>query len=368
MLRTLPMSPREKRRQILGASLVAVLAATLALAAVLELVGIEVAAGGIVALVMIAAASYALATTGFGSRYAEGNVVCAQLAAMLLVLAWLEYRTADALGVLPGMYLLVMLYAAMQLDRTRLVLAGGFALITYGVALFMLIDDGRARNLPVLWLQFGAFAFSLAWVGMIARTVLRLRQRLADARAALYELGKEADQRAGRDPLTGIYHHRHLMDALEREIARAERVGKPLSVARVDLDWLGSINQAHGPAAGDVALKRFTAAAAGALRDVDIFGRYGGKEFLIVMPDTDGKGAIVAAERVRLAVAREPVPEVAGRRNLACTLGVAEHRQSDNTRQVISRAEAGLIYAKAAGRDRVVALDAAGKPILVEAG
>ena len=98
------------------------------------------------------------------------------------------------------------------------------------------------------------------------------------------------------------------------------------------------------------------------MRDVDVFGRYGGKEFLALMPDTDMRGAVIAAERIRAAVSRQPLPEVRGRRNLSCTLGVAEHRKGENTRLVIGRAEASLIYAKATGRDRVVALDADGKP------
>lgn len=153
------------------------------------------------------------------------------------------------------------------------------------------------------------------------------------------------------------------MNALEREIARAERIGKPLSIARVDLDWLGSVNETHGTAAGDIALKLFTAADAGALRNVDVFGRYGGKEFLPLMPDTDLQGAVIAAERIRAAVGRKPLPEVRNRRHLSCTLGVAEHRKGENTRLVIGRAEASLNITKAAGRDRVIALGADGKPV-----
>ena len=196
----------------------------------------------------------------------------------------------------------------------------------------------------------------------------RLRERLAEARRTLarHRATRQATA-ASRDTLTGVYHHHHLMEVLEREIARAERVGKPLSIARVDLDGLGSVNESHGHAAGDIALKRFTDAAAAALRNVDVFGRYGGKEFLAIMPDTGLKGAVIAAERLRAAVGREPLPEVKGRRHLSCTLGVAEHRKGENTRLVIGRAEAALNYAKAAGRDRVVALDADGKPMLIEA-
>jgi diguanylate cyclase (GGDEF)-like protein len=107
----------------------------------------------------------------------------------------------------------------------------------------------------------------------------------------------------------------------------------------VDLDGLGAVNESHGHAAGDLALKRFADAAAAALRNVDIIGRYGGKEFIAIMPDTDLKGALIAAERIRAAVGREPLPEVKDRRHLSCTLGVAEHRKGENTRLLIGRAE-----------------------------
>ena len=258
--------------------------------------------------------------------------------------------------------LAAMLYGLLRFDRTRLLVLAAAALAGYGTAAYMMVDAGHLA-LAAAWIQICAVALALGCFIYAAGRVRGLRARLAEAHGRLHDLGLEADERASRDALTGVYHHRHLMDALEREIARAERIGKPLSIARIDLDWLGSLNQAHGSAAGDVALKRFTAAASGALRDVDVLGRYGGKEFLALMPDTDLKGAVIAAERLRAAVGREPVPEVRGRRHLSCTLGVAEHRKGENTRLVIGRAEAALSFAKAAGRDRVVALGPGDKPL-----
>jgi len=289
------------------------------------------------------------------------------IGAAYVLLAWLSSRAGDYVSVVQLLYLLPMTYGMLRLDRPPLTALAAFALITHGTALFMLVDSEHRLNRPALWLQFAALGIAFAWSGYAAGAVLRLRERLAEARRRLHDLELEASERASRDALTGAYHHRHLMEALEREIARAERVGKPLSVARVDLDWLGSINEVHGADAGDVALKLFTTAATGALRDVDVFGRYGGKEFLAIMPDTDLQGAVVAAERVRARVGGQPVPEVRGRRHLGCTIGVAEHRRGENTRLVIGRAEAALNYAKAAGRDRVVALDIDGKPTIVEA-
>ena len=286
-----------------------------------------------------------------------------RLTAAFVLLAWLSYDAGDTFLPVLVLYLIVMLYGTLRLDRTRLAILAAFALVTHGTALFMLIDRGGKLTLAAAWLQIGFLAFALAWFVYAAGTVLRLRDRLTEAHRRRHDLEQEANERASRDTLTGVYHHRHLMEALEREIARAERIGKPLAIARVDLDWLGSVNQTHGSAAGDIALQRFTLAAAGALRDVDVFGRYGGKEFLAVMPDTDLKGAVVAAERLRAAVGREPLPEVRGRRHLSCTQGVAEHRKGENTRLIIARAEAALNFAKAAGRDRVVALGPGDRPV-----
>lgn len=290
------------------------------------------------------------------------------MGAAYLLLAWLSSRAGDYLAAIQLLYVLPMAYGMSRLDRVRLAGLATFALATHGTALFMLMDGDHRLNQPAVWAQFAALALVFAWSGYSAGAVLRLRDRLAEARRRLHDIGLEAGDAASRDPLTGAYHQQHLVEVLEREIARAERAGKPLSIARVDLDGLGAVNESHGHATGDIALKLFTGAATGALRNVDILGRYGGKEFLAIMPDTDLKGSLIAAERLRLAVGREPLPEVKGRRHLSCTLGVAEHRKGENTRLVIGRAETALNYAKAAGRDRVVALDAHGKPMLIGTG
>ena len=284
--------------------------------------------------------------------------------AAYLLLAWLSSRAGEYLAAVQLLYGLPLIFSMLRLNRLQLGGLAAFALITHGTALFMLVEGDHRLNQPAFWTQFAALALAFAWSGYAAGPVLRLRERLAEARRTLHDIGEAARDRASRDELTGVYHHHHLMEVLEREIARAERIGKPLSIARVDLDGLGSVNESHGQAAGDIALKRFAVAAAEALRNVDIVGRYSGKEFLAIMPDTDLQGALIAAERLRAAVGREPLPEVNGRRHLSCTLGVAEHRKGENTRLVIGRAESALNYAKAAGRDRVVALDADGKPML----
>jgi diguanylate cyclase (GGDEF)-like protein len=359
-------SDRQRRRARLALGIVIVAALILAMGAALGRTGLDVALDGCLALALLAAISYALVNTGLAARVSDPAFVSGEMAAAFLLLAWLSGRAGEVLTPLPALYVLVMLYGMLQLDRTWLAALAAVGLVAHGTGLCMLIDRGGKLAPSAAWTQILALLLAYAWMVYAAGAILRLRERLSEARRNLHDLALEAGERASRDALTGVYQQRHMMEALEREIARAERIGKPLSVARVDLDGLGGVNAAHGPAAGDVALRRFTLASSGALRDVDILGRQSGKEFLAILPDTDLKGAVIAAERLRAAVGREPLPEVNGRRHLSCTLGVAEHRKGENTRLLIARAEAGLNFAKAAGRDRVVALDADGTPLIVE--
>ncbi len=338
----------------------------LALAAAAGLTSPRVAIDGCLALALLGALAYSAVESGLSARWSDTAFFSAQIAAAFVLLAWLSFRAPGAQALIPVLYVVAMSFAALYLDRARLVMLAAFALVTHGTALFMSIDNGAALTLADVGVRLGALLLAFAWLVYAAGAVLRLRERLAALRSRLHDLERDANERASRDALTGVYHQRHLTDALEREISRAERLGKPLSIARIDLDRLGALNAAHGQIAGDVALRLFAASATRALRDVDVFGRHGGKEFLAILPDTDLKGAIVAAERVRAAVAREPAPEVDGRRHLSCTLGVAEHRKGENPRLLIGRAEAGLAYAKAAGRDQVVALDPSGEPVLVQ--
>ncbi|MGH8706137.1 MAG: GGDEF domain-containing protein [Burkholderiales bacterium] len=354
------------RRSYLGAGAAAVMALVLALAAVLELIEPEVAAEGTIALAALVIAFYGLLRSGFSLRFSDPSLTAAQLAAAFLLLAYLTYRTEDAPAALAVLYLVAMLYGVLRLERMALVVLAAVALVAHGTALFMLIDHGHRIQLVAAWTQFGALAAALFWFAYCAGSVLRLRAHLAEAHRRLHDLAQESKDKASRDALTGAFHRHHLIEALEREVSRADRVGKPVSVARVDLDRFRSVNDEFGIAAGDKVLKRFATVAHGAIRDVDVFGRYGGKEFLLIMPDTDLKGAVIATERLRAALEHEYFSDLRGKRRITCTIGVSQHNMGKNASLVLGRAETALNYGRAAGRDRIIALGEDGKPFPLE--
>jgi len=347
---------RSWRHALLGAGSAAAMSLLLALGAALGQVRAAPAAAGCALLAALAAASFWAARKELGARLPLERWAATELVALAALLAWLTYASSNALAVVAPLYGIAMLYGVLMLDRTRLVLAAAVAVVLHGTALFMLADSGHRVGLAALWTQVLGLAIGFGWCALASGVPRRQQQRLARARRALHDAAEDAREGARRDALTGSYSRAYLAEALEREIARAERLDKPLALARIDLDRLGAINATHGAAAGDVALRRFAAAATHALRDVDVFGRLGGKEFLALMPDTDLAGAAVAAERLRAAAAGEPLPETAGRRHLSCTAGVVQHRRGEIARLLLARADGALNAAKAGGRDRVVAL------------
>ncbi|WP_051511834.1 GGDEF domain-containing response regulator [Skermanella stibiiresistens] len=161
---------------------------------------------------------------------------------------------------------------------------------------------------------------------------------------------------ATTDPLTGIANRRHLLDLAERELARLWRYGTPFSLIMMDVDHFKRINDTHGHAMGDEALRRLAAVCAETLRQSDLLGRMGGEEFAILLPEAGEVEAMAVAERVRLRASRLRVASGDGAElRLTVSLGIAECRRDDlRIEQPLARADLALYQAKASGRDRVV--------------
>ncbi|ALJ33963.1 diguanylate cyclase [Azospirillum brasilense] len=170
---------------------------------------------------------------------------------------------------------------------------------------------------------------------------------------------KESEERLRRlsitDSLTGVSNRRHFVEAAEQELARARRHGRPVTLLMLDLDHFKSINDTHGHAVGDEALRTFTAACRALLRENDLLGRTGGEEFAILLPETDIAGARMVAERIRRRTAELAVP--AGDETVRFTVSIGVACCAAGTRDVdamLSSADEALYRAKAAGRNRVV--------------
>jgi len=155
------------------------------------------------------------------------------------------------------------------------------------------------------------------------------------------------------DGLTGLANRRAAADALHGEAARAERLQTPLSVVLADLDGFKDVNDAYGHAVGDEVLREFADVLRETLRESDVAGRWGGEEFLLLLPGADLGGAMQLAERVRTGLAARRIPSAPDLR-VTASFGVAEYSGEYNSEQLVATADSALYEAKRAGKDRVV--------------
>ena len=175
-------------------------------------------------------------------------------------------------------------------------------------------------------------------------------------------LQTELARLASADPLTGQLNRRAFLESLDREWQRAFRYKSGLSLVMFDLDHFKSVNDTFGHDAGDRVICEFSELARGALRDIDIFGRWGGEEFIAALPHADLRAARVAAERIREAVARRRFnAEGDGPLRVTVSIGVADIREGRSPlQQMIKDADHALYEAKNNGRNQVVIWNGAG--------
>ncbi len=162
---------------------------------------------------------------------------------------------------------------------------------------------------------------------------------------------------ATTDNLTGLLRRETVLAHLDRELQRAIRYARPLAVAMADLDHFKEINDRYGHLAGDAVLKRVAQAITSGLRSADLVGRYGGEEFLFVLPESDEEGALVVAEKIRCAVADIQL-RLDGKTVLSVTvsIGLSSLTQlggAATAEALIAAADRKLLEAKTAGRDQI---------------
>lgn len=181
----------------------------------------------------------------------------------------------------------------------------------------------------------------------------------AVSQAALDEANQRLEEVSIRDALTGLYNRRHAEVTLTREVERTRRSGQPLTVVLFDVDHFKEVNDTHGHPAGDAVLKTLASALLEALREVDVVARFGGEEFLVMMPETDSEAATQAIRRLRRTV-KSLCPEVDGTSipftvsGGVVVLEAGDQRQPEALIQAVDKA---LYTAKTSGRDRFILAD-----------
>ncbi|HWD25839.1 MAG TPA: PleD family two-component system response regulator [Rhizomicrobium sp.] len=230
------------------------------------------------------------------------------------------------------------------------------------VPILVVVTDGDRRKLNQA-LEMGVNDYLTRPVDkneLVARVRTQLRKkRYSDRLRHNVQLSLEM---AITDQLTGLHNRRYMSRHLDNLVSQAGRNGKPLAFLILDIDYFKSVNDGHGHDIGDEVLKEFAKRISANVRGIDLACRYGGEEFVVVMPDTEMSLAYSIAERLRKSIETTPVviSRAPGKLNITISIGIAgSEGTSDSADALLHRADQALYSAKRAGRNRVVTAQAA---------
>jgi len=221
-------------------------------------------------------------------------------------------------------------------------------------------QTGWFRGLCILCLLLLVLALHRLRVKGLARHVQKLQERVSQTKAELTLATKTAadaevalKEQALRDSLTGLWNRRAILSMLEKEMCRAQRDRFPITLVMIDLDHFKRINDTFGHLTGDDVLREAAGRLVDAMRPYDMAGRYGGEEFLIVLPSCSPQNGVQRAEYFRRAIAGKPMPTGSGPLAVTCSLGVAAYDGSMSPEDLIHLADEALYHAKRMGRNCV---------------
>lgn len=287
---------------------------------------------------------YAVIRSGWSLRCADPSLTAPQIA-FAIASGAAGYALAGPMrGAVFPVLTLILMFGMFQLRARSAYALSGVALLLFGLAMATMALLRPAVYPPEV--EFGHFlmlACMLPAIATLTARMGRIRHRLSEQREELARALAQLQAIATRDELTGLPNRRQMQALMDQELLRALRHSHEFCIALLDLDHFKHVNDQHGHAAGDAVL-----------RATDVLARWGGEEFVVLMPDTAMPLALVGMERLRQHIAALRV-DVGGSEPAAITvsIGLTGHRRTETLAQTLKRADLLLYRAKAHGRDRV---------------
>jgi diguanylate cyclase (GGDEF)-like protein len=306
----------------------------------------------------LAGSSILLSEFGFNERFKDHYLVAPLSAANMMIMLAFTY-VAPEVGVmfLCTLFIVISFSALRSTPQQTMMI---WTVMAFGLAgLFLLTDKPIA-------LPYGSylerFATMLMFILSIGRCMFlgifssSLKNSLYQSGQKLKEAYKRIEELAELDDLTGSFNRRCIMRMLDEEIARAGRSGSPCSIALIDLDWFKRINDAYGHPTGDEVLRTFAITMFANIRSIDRFGRYGGEEFLLVLPDMTTDKAARASDRLRAIIADLDWSAFSPGLKVTMSAGVTTLKPDESPDTFLARADNALYTAKARGRNRITSV------------
>jgi diguanylate cyclase (GGDEF)-like protein len=298
---------------------------------------------------------YGLVRSGLSRRISrDPTLTLPQVAFGLCSAAWTYSITGPARGVMVCIMILVILFGMFSLSARQSLASAGAAFVMLALAMAW-----RSSQMPGIYdPRVEVVNLACAAIVVTASTLLsiRLGQLRARLTAQKMELERALElnrQLAACDPLTGLPNRRAMTALLAREALGGRRIAEPMALAVLDIDWFKQINDTYGHRTGDAVLQRFAELARMELRADDVLARWGGEEFLMIMPGTRRDHAHAAMDRMRLRMAEGGFERLATGLRVSFSAGITECSGDEPYANAIERADQALYQAKKSGRNRI---------------
>jgi diguanylate cyclase len=299
----------------------------------------------------------AMSEAGFNDRFADHYLTLAQAFCSSSIMLGALYFAPEVGFTFCCIFFIVFSFATLRTTAWQAGIVWTFA--TAGLTAVLLMTDKPIAMPTSTWPER---VITLVFLILTLGRCISMGLFAISMREALYRRGKELkaayeriEELAQLDELTGALNRRYVMKELDDELLRAQRGSTACSVALIDLDWFKNINDTFGHPAGDDALRTFAITIFANIRAIDKFGRYGGEEFLLILPDTPHGTAIRTIDRLREIVSGLDWAAISSSMIVTMSAGVTSIRANDTTDTILSRADRALYEAKENGRNRVIA-------------
>lgn len=293
---------------------------------------------------------FCLFRTGFNLRFLDPSLTGWQFLAAVLTMLYVVYRAPETRLVFSAFFFVALMFAMLRRNSRNVAFLGSVAIVFF--ALFaglrhMVNRDDELLRLDIL--QCFVMGVTFPWILFLSGHMHRIEQGLTEARVKLLDI----EEQARRDELTGMYNRRALIAAMDDSRQRATATGEPFSICVIDIDLFKRYNDEFDHLTGDRILRTFARTVQEGLRTTDFFGRYGGEEFVQILPQTMLAGAIAEAERLRQRIKTLELPVSRDVGPFTVSIGVAQYVPNETIEQTFARADRALYRAKQLGRDRV---------------
>lgn len=287
---------------------------------------------------------------GLNLRFPDPSLTVLQFLAAVFTMLFGVYRAPDTRIAFTAFFFVALMFGMLRCSGAKLAALGSVSLAAFALLIgHRYTGNHDADMLRLDALQLVVIAVTFPWFVFIGGRVKQLQRDLREVNIKLEDI----EEKARRDDLTGVYNRRALMVAMEESKQRATLTGEPLSICVIDLDLFKRYNDEFDHLTGDRVLQAFAQAVRDGLRSADIFGRYGGEEFVQILPHTAEAGAILDAERLRNRISTLDIPFARSMGPLTVSVGVAQYRPGETIIQTFARADEALYRAKQLGRNRV---------------